>query len=163
MNFIIRRYFSSNVIKIKNNYNNETKEIKIGEISSLKRTFTADDVKIFAKLTGDNNPIHLDPDYASKTRFKRNIVHGALAASLFSTIIADQLTGHGSIYISQVNNFQKPIYVGDPIRAEIKVLGITGKKIQLETTIYNIDTQNAGQETIAIQGPAVVYHPDIIS
>ena len=75
--------------------------IKIGESASLTKTFTDEDVRSFAAISGDKNPVHLDDEYAAKTQFKKRIAHGMLTAGLISAILGTQLPGEGSIYLGQ--------------------------------------------------------------
>ncbi|GAM23270.1 hypothetical protein SAMD00019534_064450 [Acytostelium subglobosum LB1] len=126
----------------------------------MSKTFGKDEVKAFAQLSGDHNPIHLDEVYASGTRFKRPLIHGMLVASMLSSTVASKLPGPGSIYMKQELNFIKPAYVGDTIRAEVVVESIVGSKILLKTTCIAISPET-GDETVVISGPALVYHPDV--
>lgn len=107
------------------------KRFTIGQKASYTKTFTPEDVKSFADVSGDNNPIHLDAEYAANTPFKRNIVHGALTASLFSTILGTIFPGEGTIYLGQQTKFMKPVFVGDTITAEVEVSKIEGSKKSL--------------------------------
>ena len=81
----------------------------VGATAELKHRFSQQDVNDFARLSGDNNPIHLDPDYASKTRFKSPIVHGVLVSGLISTLFGRVLSG--TIYVKQTLNFRSPVHV----------------------------------------------------
>jgi acyl dehydratase len=83
--------------------------------------FSQKDVEEFARVTGDNNPVHLSPEYAAKTMFKRPIMHGMLGASLFSKVFGTLFPGEGTIYLKQSLNFLKPMYVDTPYVAEFTV------------------------------------------
>ena len=83
--------------------------------------FSQKDVEEFARVTGDNNPVHLDPEYAAKTMFKRPIMHGMLGASLFSKVFGTLFPGEGTIYLKQSLNFLKPMYVDTSYVAEFTV------------------------------------------
>lgn len=76
-------------------------EIILGAQAEFTKIICRQDVEVFAELSGDNNPIHLDEDYASKSIFKKPIVHGILTAGLISSVIANRLPGEGSIYLGQ--------------------------------------------------------------
>lgn len=102
--------------------------VKVGDKAELKRIFTAEEVKAFSILSGDINPIHLDEQYASKTLFSSRIVHGALAASIFSTIFANTLPGPGCIYIKSENKFLKPIYLDKTVYFKVEVIEVLQEK-----------------------------------
>ena len=82
-----------------------------GQKFVIKKSFSTEEVKMFSSLSGDNNPIHIDDKEAIKSGFPEKIVHGILAASIFSSIIANELPGPGSIYLSQNLNFKRPIFI----------------------------------------------------
>ena len=90
-------------------------DIRIGDEYSFKRTITGEDTFAFARLTGDYNPLHTDPTYGAASPYGKNIVHGMLAGSLFSTLVGMYCPGEKSLYISQTLNFKKPIFPGDTI------------------------------------------------
>ena len=81
-------------------------------------SFTQEDVEAFAKVTGDNNPVHLDESYAAKTMFKRPIMHGMLGAAVFSKVFGTMFPGEGTIYLSQSLSFLKPMYVSENYKIE---------------------------------------------
>jgi len=131
------------------------KEIKIGDKASLTKIITEKDVDAFAKVTGDNNPMHMDEEYAAKTMFKQRIAHGMLVGSLFSPLFGVELPGLGSIYIKQSLKFTKPVYFGDAITATIAV-----KEINLERNrvIFDCVAKNQKEETVII-GEAEIMPP----
>jgi 3-hydroxybutyryl-CoA dehydratase len=113
-------------------------------------------VESFALLTGDYNPIHLDSEYASNSRFGKPIAHGMLLSSFFSKIIASNYPGVGSIYLSQDIKFIKPCYVGDTIKVVIKLLNKTQKS---KAYIYTLLTQiYDSNDQLLIDGTAEVLH-----
>ncbi|RZJ27759.1 MAG: hypothetical protein EOO48_11235, partial [Flavobacterium sp.] len=87
-------------------------EIKVGQKATAKRIFDADAVKAYAALTGDNNPVHFDPDFASTTIFKKPIVHGPLVITLITTMFANKLPGPGSVYLSHDVKYMLAVYYG---------------------------------------------------
>lgn len=108
----------------------------LGQTATMRKSFSFDDVKKFAELSGDINPVHLDNEFAEKTIFKRPIVHGFLYGSMISALLANELPGPGSIYIHQELNFKSPVYHGDEVTAEVKITDLRSDKniITLETT-----------------------------
>jgi 3-hydroxybutyryl-CoA dehydratase len=114
-------------------------KFKIGDSASISKTITDRDIQAFADVTGDHNPIHLDEEFAGKTRFGRRIAHGMLSASLISSVLANKLPGAGSVYLSQTLKFLKPVFPGDTVTARVTVTGIRDDKpiITLETVCVN--------------------------
>ncbi len=115
------------------------KEINIGDTADIKHTISQTDIEKFVDLTGDNNKLHVDEKYASKTSFKKPVAHGMLGASFISTIIGTKLPGDGSLWFSQNLEFLKPVRVGDELRITAKVIKKIDrtKTIELQTDIYN--------------------------
>ena len=113
--------------------------LRVGDTAALTRTITDRDVRAFAELTGDHNPVHLDEEYAAATRFGRRIAHGMLSASLLSAVIANELPGRGSIYLSQTLQFVAPVLIGDAVTARVTVTKIREDKpvVTLETVCTN--------------------------
>ena len=112
-------------------------EIKIGDVYLFKRKLAAKDVSAFATLTGDYNPLHTDPAFGRKSRFGKNVVHGMLAGSLFSTLLGMRCPGENCIYASQTINFRKPIFPGDPLTVKGTVISKTDsvKLVVMKTEI----------------------------
>lgn len=127
-------------------------ELYVGQSSSLSKRFTLEDVKAFARLSQDNNPVHLDKEYAENSVFHQRIVHGFLTGSLFSAIIGTQLPGNGSIYLGQTLNFRKPVYHDQLITATVTVMEIRKDKpiVKLSTVCKN------EQDEVVIDGEAIV-------
>lgn len=96
-------------------------ELYVGQKDSLQKTFTDEDVRKFADITTDVNPIHLDEEYAKTSIFGRRIAHGILVSGLISAVIANVLPGPGSIYMGQELRFTAPVFLGDTITAEVEV------------------------------------------
>lgn len=110
-------------------------ELYLGQTARIKKIFLFEDVKKFSELSGDFNPIHLDINYAEKSVFKKLIVHGFLYSSLISAILANELPGPGSIYIHQELNFKSPVYHGEEVTAQVKIIDLRPDKniVTLET------------------------------
>ena len=102
--------------------------IKIGDAAQIVKTITEGDIELFAKATGDFNPVHLDAAYAEKTMFKGRIAHGLLSVGFFSTLLGNVLPGHGTIYLSQEVKFLAPVRIGDTITAKVEALELIPEK-----------------------------------
>lgn len=126
--------------------------LKVGDTASLSRKVTDKDIRAFAEVTGDHNPVHLDEAFAQKTRFGHRIAHGMLGASLVSAVLGTQLPGEGSIYLSQSLQFLGPVYIDDTVTARVTV-----QKVREEKSIVTLETvcENQRGETL-IRGEAVV-------
>jgi 3-hydroxybutyryl-CoA dehydratase len=113
--------------------------IQIGDIAEYSKTITDEDVRAFASLTGDHNPVHLDEKYANGTRFKRRVAHGMLTASLISSVLANKLPGEGTVYLSQSLKFVAPVYLDDTVTARVTVTALRDDKpiATLETVCLN--------------------------
>ena len=92
-------------------------EFYVGQKAEASKCFTMEEVRQFAGLSGDNNPLHVDEEYAEKGRFGKCVVHGILVSGLISKVLGTQLPGKGSIYLEQNLSFRKPVYVGDTVTA----------------------------------------------
>jgi len=130
-------------------------EVTVGATTSRTKTFTAEDVSTFAAITGDHNPVHLDENYASGTRFGKRIVHGMLTASLISATLANDLPGEGTIYMSQTLQFKAPVFLGDTITATVEVTKF--REDRCIATLATTCTNQAG--TLVITGEAVALVP----
>ncbi|HBB88882.1 MAG TPA: enoyl-CoA hydratase [Blastocatellia bacterium] len=126
--------------------------LKVGDTVSLSKEITDADIRAFAELSGDFNPVHLDDEFARTTRFGRRIAHGMLGASLISTVLGTKLPGQGAIYLSQTLQFLAPVFPGDTVTASVTV-----KKIKEGKPIVTLETvcENQRGETL-IRGEAVV-------
>lgn len=130
--------------------------IIVGDSASRTKTFSEDDVRTFAEISGDNNPIHLDAKYAAGTRFGQRLVHGILTSGLISAILGTQLPGPGSVYVKQTINFRAPVYIGDSITATV-----TAKEIRVHKPIATFETICKKEDgTVVIDGEAVLLLPN---
>ena len=129
--------------------------IKVGDSASITKSFSDADVRKFAEISGDKNPVHLDDDYAAQTQFKKRLVHGMLAASLISAVLGTELPGEGCIYLNQSIKFRAPVFIGDTITATVTVTKVREDKpiITLETICKNQD------DVVVIEGEAVLLAP----
>lgn len=125
---------------------------QIGQKASLEKVFSDEDVRTFARISLDRNPVHLNEEYAENTIFKGRIVHGFLSGSLISAIIGTIMPGEGTIYLNQTMNFRKPVRIGEKIKATVEVIGIKEEKNILTLNTY---CENERGE-IVIEGSAIV-------
>ena len=127
--------------------------MEIKETYEYQFSFTQDDVNGFSKVTGDNNPIHIDEEYAKKSVFKKMVIHGFLSGSVFSKVFGTIWPGHGTIYLSQTMKFLKPMYTKEKYLAKFEVIEILPKnKFLVKTTI--VDTVNEN----TIEGEALIKY-----
>jgi 3-hydroxybutyryl-CoA dehydratase len=126
-----------------------------GLSASLTKTVSDEDVQAFAALSLDDNPVHLDEEYAKTTRFGGRIAHGMLAASLISAVIGTRLPGYGTVYLSQTLTFKGPVRLGDTITATATIKAVRPDKpiVTLETVVHN------ARGELVLTGEAVVLAP----
>lgn len=132
-----------------------TTTLKIGDSASITRSFSEQDVIDYARLTGDNNPVHLDVEYAAQTQFKQRIAHGMLVGSLFSTLLGTHLPGEGAIYMGQDLKFKAPVYLDTEVIAIAEIIKIHETKpiVTLKTSCMDKDGG------VLIIGEAVAFVP----
>jgi len=127
-----------------------------GDGFSFEHYISADDVKQFAEIVGDLNPIHLDAEFAEKSSFKKRIVHGAFLAGLISKVLGMDFPGQGTIYISQNSVFKRPVFVNTSVKVEVKIVETNPetRRLVLDTNILNEDGK------ICLAGSATVWIPE---
>ena len=103
-------------------------DLEVGMTRRLAKVITDQDIRLFAEITTDHNPVHLDEDYAQDTIFAGRIAHGMLTAGLISAIIGEQLPGHGTVYLGQSLRFLAPVRPGDRVLATVSVAAIDHAK-----------------------------------
>ena len=130
---------------------------KVGDAATRTKTITDDDIRAFAELSGDRNPVHLDDEYAAQTRFGRRIAHGMIAASLVSAALANELPGPGSVYLSQTLRFNAPVFPGDTVTARVEVTRVREDKPVV--TLETVCTNERGERLI--EGEAVVLLTEV--
>ena len=113
--------------------------------------FTQADVIAFAKVSGDDNPLHLDPDFAANTPFKRPIIHGMLGATVFTKILGTQWPGAGSVYMKQTIEFLRPMFVDTDYEAVFKVISVNPEKhiAEISTEIFDLQTKKITTKGVA--------------
>ncbi len=130
-----------------------SEKLHLNQTFSTNFSFSQQDVADFARVTGDNNPVHLDEEFASKTIFKTRIMHGMLGACVFSKVFGTLFPGEGTIYLSQSVNFLKPMYVDVIYEAHFEVMEILEKnRARISTTILT----NEGKKVVV--GEAIVMN-----
>ncbi|MBW1782352.1 MAG: MaoC family dehydratase [Deltaproteobacteria bacterium] len=129
-------------------------EISPGMSAIYAKTITEADVTLFAGVSGDTNPLHLNEAFASQTRFKTRVVHGMLTTSLWSTLVGTRLPGPGSAYVSQEMKFIKPVHVGETVTARMTVAEIDQEKQRVV-----LDGECHVGETLVAFGRGVVWVP----
>jgi 3-oxoacyl-[acyl-carrier protein] reductase len=120
-------------------------EIDIGQIAELSHTLKESDVEKFVELTGDDNKLHVDADYASKTSFKKPVVHGMIGASFISTLIGTRLPGDGALWFSQTLDFLMPVRIGDKINVRAEV---TNKHDRDNVIVLAIEILNQNRQVV---------------
>ena len=110
-------------------------DLEVGMVRSLRKEITDEDIELFARVSTDRNPVHLDEAYALDTIFEGRIAHGMLTAGLISAVIGEQLPGHGTVYLGQTLRFLAPVRPGDTVLAEVEVLEIdyAKRRVKLDT------------------------------
>ena len=138
------------MIPSKNNFN----IFQVGYVDCFTKQITEEDVKKFSELTGDVNPVHMNEDYAKTTRFEKRIAHGIISAGIISALVGNKMTGVGAIYVSQDLKFKAPVYIGDTLTANGKVIERWEEKrrIKIRTEVLN----QYGK--VVTEGYAIVMH-----
>ena len=127
--------------------NRTFEEIQPGDRASLSRTLTTEDIELFALVSGDVNPAHLDPDYAATDMFHRIIAHGMWGGGLISAVLGTELPGPGAIYLSQSLSFLRPVGLGDTITASVEVIE---KRPEKRIVVFDCRCTNQdGEDVIA--------------
>ena len=116
-------------------------QLQVGDAAEFAKTVSETDIYLYAGITGDFNPAHVNENYAKNTFFKTRIAHGMLTAGFISAIIANQLPGPGTIYLKQELSFLAPVHIGDTITARVEILELNAEKnrVRLKTTCSNQD------------------------
>jgi acyl dehydratase len=132
--------------------------LKLGQKYTHTFSYTQEQVNEFARVTGDDNPVHLDEEFASKTIFKKRIAHGMLGASILSKVFGTLFPGNGTIYLNQTLNFLRPMYVDEMYDAvfEVKELIIEKNRAVISTTILNSEGKSV------LSGEATIMNTEVI-
>ena len=132
-------------------------ELKVGDTAKFSKTISESDIYLFAGITGDLNPAHVNEDYAKNTFFKTRIAHGMLSASFISAVIGTILPGPGTVYMRQEVSFLAPVKIGDTVTAIVEVAEIMAdqKKVRLKTYCIN------QEDKTVVDGEAIVSPPRV--
>lgn len=129
-------------------------DLSVGQSASFGKTITEADIAMFAAVSGDTNPVHIDAEYAATTMFKTRIAHGMLSAGLISAVLGTRLPGPGTVYLGQTLKFRAPVKLGDTVTATVTVSALDPEKKR--ATLATVCT--VGGKPV-IEGEAVVIVP----
>lgn len=130
-------------------------DLDVGMTASYSQTISEADIKQFAGISGDRNPVHMDAEYAENSKFKKRIAHGMISSSFFSALFGTKLPGEGCVYVSQELKFRKPVYIDDTVTATVEVKSIDVDKRRVFFDTY---CKVAGKKVIT--GSAEIYIPE---
>lgn len=129
-------------------------DLKVGMQASSGKTVTEADILLFTAVSGDNNPIHNNDEYASSTQMRTRVVHAMLTASLLSGVLGCQMPGYGCLYVSQSTKFRAPVRPGDTVIATVTV-----SKLQPDTNFVEFETKCAVGEMVVLTGTSLLWVP----
>lgn len=129
-------------------------DLSVGQKASFGKTITEADIVLFAAVTGDTNPMHLNAEYAKDTIFGERIAHGMLAAGLITKVMGTQLPGPGTIYLSQSLKFRRPVRIGDTVTATVEITALQPEKHRV-----SLRTVCAVKGEAVLEGEALVTVP----
>ena len=129
-------------------------DLAVGQSATLGKTITEADILLFAGVSGDTNPAHMDEEYASQTMFKGRIAHGMLSGAVISALFGTRFPGPGCIYVSQTLRFKAPVRIGDTLRARVEVKELIPEK---KMAVF-VTTATVGAKTV-VDGEATLMVP----
>jgi 3-hydroxybutyryl-CoA dehydratase len=132
-------------------------EIRVGDTSEFTKTVSESDIYLYAGITGDTNPAHINEEYAKGTFFKTRVAHGMLSAGFISTVLGNKLPGAGTIYVKQELTFMAPVHMGDTITARVEVIEIISEKNRVRLRTYCVNQDG----TTILDGEALVSPPKV--
>jgi len=128
--------------------------LEVGQTASYSKTVEERDIQLFAAVSGDRNPVHLDAEYAAATMFKQRIAHGMFSGALISAAVACELPGPGTIYLGQQMRFTAPVKLGDTLTVRLEILEKLPKfRVRVATRVFN---QN---DELVVDGEAEILAP----
>ncbi|MEY8200919.1 MAG: MaoC family dehydratase [Colwellia sp.] len=130
-------------------------QLHLGQKDQFEKTFSDSDVMLFAEISGDRNPVHINEIKAKESVFGQRVVHGAFVLSTISALLGDKLPGEGTIYLGQESKFKAPVFIGDTVIATCEVIAIIKDKniAKLHCTLVNQDGK------VVVEGVATVMPP----
>lgn len=130
-------------------------ELQIGQTATYSKTIGEDDIQLFAAVSGDVNPVHLDEAFAAGTPFKGRIAHGMLTGALVSAALAMELPGPGTLYVGQSLRFRQPVRIGDQVTIKLEVLEKKSKRqlVTLDCKAYNQHDKLVASGTAEVMAP----------
>ncbi|XP_068170378.1 ribonuclease P protein subunit p14 isoform X1 [Antennarius striatus] len=129
-----------------------SRSLHVGQRASLIKAFSRRDVELFGDLTGDTNPLHMDPAYTSATSFKAPVVHGVLINGLLSAVLGTKMPGHGCVLLRQEIHFPAPLYIGEEVVAEAEV-----RKIKMSLAFIAVTC--SVKDKVVMRGEVTVMMP----
>jgi len=133
-------------------------DLHVGQRASRSITLTADHVRTYAEMTGDYNPLHFDAEFTSRTKFGKLVVQGGLTTGLLHALVAMDLPGPGTVFLSQNWKFTAPVFIGDTIIAEAEVLSVHATKPV--TQLQMIITRQDGERVLEGEAWCYTFHPE---
>ena len=130
------------------------RDIKIGDSAEITKRMSLEMVRAFAGISEDFNPVHLDAEYAASSRYKRQIIHGLMATSLFSGLFGTKLPGEGCVYKSQNVKFKRAIYIGDVVTARVEVTDVN-----IDKKVITFATRCFVNGKVMIDGESEIFVP----
>ena len=127
-------------------------EFRVGDATTFSKTITEADILLFAAVSGDNYPLHVDAEYAKTTRFGQRAAHGMLTASLLSTVVGMMLQKPGGIYVEQSIRFKRPVFIGDTLTARAQVSELIPERRRMRVTARIV---NQAGETV-LEGDGLI-------
>ncbi|WP_268797450.1 MaoC family dehydratase [Pseudomonas huanghezhanensis] len=128
--------------------------LEVGQTASYSKMVEERHIQLFAEMSGDRNPVHLDAEFAGKSMFKERIAHGMFSGALISAAVACELPGPGTIYLSQQMTFQKPVKIGDMLTVRLEILEKMPKfRVRIATRVFN------QKDELVVDGEAEILAP----
>lgn len=128
--------------------------LEVGQTARYEKTVEERDIQLFAAMSGDHNPVHLDAEFAAKSMFRERIAHGMLSGAVISAAVACTLPGPGTIYLGQQMSFHKPVKIGDTLTVKLEILEKLPKfQVRVATNVYN------QSEELVVSGEAKILAP----